>query len=53
MAIATGADAKKNLLNSCIVRLHDTQTIKDLQAKLKNARRVLVIGNGGIASELA
>nr|CAD2124084.1 unnamed protein product [Meloidogyne enterolobii] len=54
LAIATGASPKKTIQsNPLIIRLRDTQTINDLKEALSNSRRVLIFGNGGIASELA
>lgn len=35
-----------------VVGIRDTDTVKDLQARLATARRVVVVGNGGIATEL-
>ncbi|CAK5031606.1 unnamed protein product [Meloidogyne enterolobii] len=54
LAIATGASPKQTIQsNPLIIRLRDTQTINDLKEALSNSRRVLIFGNGGIASELA
>jgi pyridine nucleotide-disulfide oxidoreductase domain-containing protein 1 len=36
-----------------ILGIRDTETILDFQKKLKTAKRVLIVGNGGIATELA
>ena len=35
-----------------VVTLRDTESVRELQARVRAARRVLVVGNGGIASEL-
>lgn len=35
-----------------ILGIRDTESIHDFQEKLKNGRRMLVVGNGGIASEI-
>ena len=35
-----------------IITIRDTDTVEDLQRRLKNARKVVVVGNGGIALEL-
>ncbi len=32
--------------------IRDTETVFNFQEKLKNSRKVLIIGNGGIATEL-
>jgi hypothetical protein len=42
------------LLNSPhVVVLRDTDSVDELSEKLKSARKVMVVGNGGIALELA
>ena len=38
--------------NPNVLGIRDTESVKQFQEKLKNARRVAVIGNGGIATEL-
>lgn len=40
--------------NKCqrILGIRDTDSVKDFQEKLKNGRRMLIVGNGGIASEI-
>ncbi|XP_035214077.1 pyridine nucleotide-disulfide oxidoreductase domain-containing protein 1-like [Stegodyphus dumicola] len=35
-----------------VIGIRDTETIEIFQQKLSNARRVLIVGNGGIATEL-
>lgn len=32
--------------------IRDTETVKEFQNRLKHARRLIVVGNGGIATEL-
>ena len=47
--------AKPNLINfqhENIIGIRDLDSVAILQKKLKNAERVLVVGNGGIALEL-
>lgn len=39
-------------VNQYISSIRDTETVNDFQKKLKNARRVVIVGNGGIATEL-
>lgn len=38
--------------NPLVLGVRDTETVQALQEKLKGARRVAVVGNGGIATEL-
>jgi len=38
--------------NPHVLVVRDTETIEDLQRRLKSTRRVLIVGNGGIATEL-
>ncbi len=35
-----------------VLGIRDTQSVVQFQAKLKNARQVVVVGNGGIATEI-
>ena len=36
-----------------MVVLRDTDSVEELAGKIKNAKKVMVVGNGGIALELA
>ncbi|XP_054168804.1 pyridine nucleotide-disulfide oxidoreductase domain-containing protein 1-like isoform X2 [Oppia nitens] len=45
-------DDDLQLINDHIVVIRDTQTVREFTDKLKNANRVVIVGNGGIASEL-
>lgn len=38
--------------NPYVLGIRDTETVAEFQKKLKDCRRVAVIGNGGIATEL-
>lgn len=38
--------------DSHVLSIRDTESVKKLQQKLKGARRTVVVGNGGIATEL-
>ncbi|XP_023952227.2 pyridine nucleotide-disulfide oxidoreductase domain-containing protein 1 [Bicyclus anynana] len=40
--------------NKCqrILGIRDTESVKEFQDKLKNGRKMLIVGNGGIASEI-
>lgn len=55
LCIATGSRPKfqKELgIDRRIVFLRDTQSAIQLKTKLKNAKNILIVGNGGIATEL-
>jgi NAD(P)H-nitrite reductase large subunit len=38
--------------NQHVIGIRDTNSVQDLKKRLANARRVAIIGNGGIALEL-
>ncbi|KAK6170256.1 hypothetical protein SNE40_018691 [Patella caerulea] len=38
--------------NPFVLGIRDTESVQEFQKRLKNARRIIVIGNGGIATEL-
>ncbi|XP_014214317.1 pyridine nucleotide-disulfide oxidoreductase domain-containing protein 1 [Copidosoma floridanum] len=53
LCICTGARPK--LIqdnNSRVIGLRDTESAENLTIKLKNAKKVVIVGNGGIATEL-
>ncbi|XP_067124737.1 pyridine nucleotide-disulfide oxidoreductase domain-containing protein 1 [Centruroides vittatus] len=53
LCICTGATPKiiaKD--NPYVLGIRDTETVQIFQKKLQNARRIIVVGNGGIATEL-
>ena len=53
MCIATGAHPKVLYPNNPhVVGIRDTESVQDLQNRLKHCKHVTVVGNGGIASEL-
>ncbi|XP_068157122.1 pyridine nucleotide-disulfide oxidoreductase domain-containing protein 1 [Drosophila tropicalis] len=45
--------AGKDQEDACIIGIRDTDSVLDLQQRLGQAKEVLILGNGGIASELA
>ncbi|CAD6997150.1 pyridine nucleotide-disulfide oxidoreductase domain-containing protein 1 [Ceratitis capitata] len=54
ICLCTGA--QPNLIlsnNSRVIGIRDTDSVLTLQRRLKNAKSVVLLGNGGIASELA
>lgn len=55
MCICTGARPQvikqAENLSQCI-GIRDTESVKDFQAKLKQSKRIAIVGNGGIASEV-
>ncbi|KAK3801648.1 hypothetical protein RRG08_033835 [Elysia crispata] len=38
--------------NPLVIGIRDTESVKDFQNKVRKARRIVIIGNGGIATEL-
>ncbi|XP_076818841.1 pyridine nucleotide-disulfide oxidoreductase domain-containing protein 1-like isoform X1 [Clavelina lepadiformis] len=53
LCICSGAKQKTIFPeNDHVIGIRDTATAMELDAKLKNAKRVVVVGNGGIATEL-
>ena len=53
MCVATGA--RPNIVFPGlpdVVGIRDTETVEDLQSRLKHCKHITVLGNGGIASEL-
>jgi len=55
LCVATGALPKtiSKIQTDFILQIRDTDTIEKLQDRLKTARRVVIIGDGGIAMESA
>lgn len=53
VCVCAGAQPKPTLTHHPLVlTLRDTESVRTLQARVAGARRVLVVGNGGIATEL-
>lgn len=53
LCIATGASPKLIAKdNPSVLGIRDTETVEVFQKKLSRARRIVVVGNGGIATEL-
>lgn len=53
LCLCTGASPKLITKDHpLILGIRDTQSVKDFQDKVKNSKRVLILGNGGIATEL-
>lgn len=38
--------------NPFVIGIRDTETVVNLQKRLKNSKQILIVGNGGIATEL-
>lgn len=53
LCIATGARPINNFTNENVLTLRDMDTVDNLKKRLETARRVVLVGNGGIANELA
>lgn len=52
LCICTGGRPKNRWRHPLVISIRDTETLEKLNEKMKNARRVVVIGNGGIATEV-
>ncbi|CAG9533696.1 unnamed protein product [Cercopithifilaria johnstoni] len=52
LCIATGGRPKINFQHALSISIRDTETVDRLRIRIKDAKRVLVIGNGGIATEI-
>ncbi|CAB3405224.1 unnamed protein product [Caenorhabditis bovis] len=52
LAIATGASPICPYKSKNVICIRDTDTVIKLEEKLKNAKKLAIIGNGGIATEL-
>ncbi|XP_059170159.1 pyridine nucleotide-disulfide oxidoreductase domain-containing protein 1-like [Physella acuta] len=53
LCICTGGKPKKIAAdNPYVVGIRDTESVKEFQSKIKSAQRIIIVGNGGIATEL-
>lgn len=57
LCIATGGkpkliDGVEEQVADFVVGIRDTETVKSFEKRLKDAKRILLVGNGGIATEL-
>ena len=52
VCICTGAVPNIIRKNPYVLSLRDTDNAKDLKKKLSSAKKIIVVGNGGIALEL-
>ncbi|KHJ84909.1 pyridine nucleotide-disulfide oxidoreductase, partial [Oesophagostomum dentatum] len=52
LCIATGANPLAPFSNAKILTIRDTESAEELQRRLKDAKHVAVVGNGGIATEV-
>lgn len=52
LCICTGGRPNIVAKHPCVIGIRDTESVQQLKKKLTEARRVVVIGNGGIALEL-
>lgn len=53
LCICTGARPRRLLQSKHVIVLRDTDSVASLASKVKNARSIIIVGNGGIALELA
>lgn len=53
LCICTGGRPKLiDEFNPYVLGIRDTETVYEFQSKLKFAKRIIIVGNGGIATEL-
>lgn len=52
LCLATGASPRKIWYNPHVITIRDTDSVEELQSKLKSVKKIVVVGNGGIATEL-
>lgn len=52
LCLSTGAKPKLIADNDFVVGIRDTESVIEFSRKLKNAKRVVIVGNGGIATEI-
>ncbi|CAG0912432.1 unnamed protein product [Notodromas monacha] len=52
LCVTTGGQARMVAQHPLVLGIRDTESVRVLQGKLRGARRVMIIGNGGIATEL-
>jgi pyridine nucleotide-disulfide oxidoreductase domain-containing protein 1 len=52
LCVCTGVQPNLVATNPCIIGLRDTHSASELATRLKSAKKVAVLGNGGIALEL-
>ncbi|KAI1720176.1 pyridine nucleotide-disulfide oxidoreductase domain-containing protein [Ditylenchus destructor] len=53
LCITTGASPKRSVIHENVLRIRDVENVQTLQDRLLDAKRVILVGNGGIATELA
>lgn len=55
LCICTGARPKliQTDINEFVLGIRDTDSVKEFQKRIKNGRKFVLVGNGGIASEIA
>lgn len=55
LCICTGARPKliNTDIDEFVIGIRDTESVKEFQKRIKNGRKFVLIGNGGIASEIA
>uniref|UniRef100_A0A915BDT3 Pyridine nucleotide-disulfide oxidoreductase domain-containing protein 1 n=1 Tax=Parascaris univalens TaxID=6257 RepID=A0A915BDT3_PARUN len=52
LCIATGGRPKSKWHHPLIISIRDTETVDRLREKMAHAKRIVVVGNGGIATEV-
>jgi hypothetical protein len=51
LCVATGASPRAAVSHESVLTIRDTDSVATLNSRLSTARRVMVVGNGGIALE--
>ena len=52
LCICTGGRPNIIAEHPCVIGIRDTESVQQLTSRLSKARRVVIVGNGGIALEL-
>ncbi|XP_055386057.1 pyridine nucleotide-disulfide oxidoreductase domain-containing protein 1 [Condylostylus longicornis] len=54
LCLCTGADPKLiEKDNEYVIGIRDTESVLEFQKRIKNSKKIVLVGNGGIASEVA
>ena len=52
LCVCTGGTPNLITTHPCVIGIRDTESVQQLKSKFSQARRVVIVGNGGIALEL-
>lgn len=54
LCICTGARPKQiDIGNPYVLTIRDTESVVELERRVRNSKKIVIVGNGGIASEIA